>query len=114
LVNSGRIRLLDHRKLEAQLIGLERRVSRAGRDLVDHGPGAHDDLANAVAGCVVLALAGVGREAKVFSIDMQGKVHFKGDTPRPRAWGRTPGISAVDGKIYETREAAHRAAGITE
>ena len=27
----------------------------AGRDSIDHGPGAHDDLANAVAGALVLA-----------------------------------------------------------
>jgi hypothetical protein len=27
-----------------------RRVSRAGRDSIDHAPGAHDDIANAVAG----------------------------------------------------------------
>jgi hypothetical protein len=46
----------------------------------------------------------------VFSIDMQGKVVVRDAAPRPRVWQRTPGISAVDGKIYETREAAHRAA----
>ena len=50
LINSGRIRLLDHPKLINQLIGLERRVSRGGRDLIDHGPGAHDDIANCIAG----------------------------------------------------------------
>ncbi len=36
-------------------VGLERRTSRAGRDTVDHGPGAHDDIANSVAGCLVIA-----------------------------------------------------------
>jgi hypothetical protein len=29
---------------------LERRTARGGRDSIDHPPGAHDDLANAVAG----------------------------------------------------------------
>jgi hypothetical protein len=50
LINSGRIRLLDNPKLINQLCGLERRVARGGRDSIDHGPGSHDDLANAVAG----------------------------------------------------------------
>ena len=29
-------------------------MSRAGRDSIDHAPGAHDDLANAVAGVCAL------------------------------------------------------------
>ena len=32
---------------------LERRTSRGGRDSIDHAPGAHDDLPNAVAGVLV-------------------------------------------------------------
>ena len=55
LINSGKIELLDLPKMTAQFIGLERRTSRAGRDSIDHGPGAHDDLANAVAGALLLA-----------------------------------------------------------
>ena len=51
-INSGRVRLLDDKRLENQLISLERRVTRVGRDLVDHPPGAHDDLANAAAGAL--------------------------------------------------------------
>lgn len=54
LINSGRIRLLDHPKLINQLCGLERRVSRGGRDSIDHGPGAHDDIANCVAGIAAI------------------------------------------------------------
>lgn len=56
VVNSGRVSLLDQPRLQAQLIGLERRTSRGGRESIDHAPGAHDDLANAVAGCVQLAM----------------------------------------------------------
>jgi hypothetical protein len=52
-INSRRVDLLDHDRLIAQLIGLERRTSRGGRDSIDHAPGAHDDVANAVAGCIV-------------------------------------------------------------
>ena len=39
--------------MSAQLAGLERRTARSGRDLIDHAPGGHDDLANAVAGVLV-------------------------------------------------------------
>jgi hypothetical protein len=47
---SAVIELLDHPRLTAQLRSLERRTSRGGRDSIDHPPGGHDDLANAVAG----------------------------------------------------------------
>jgi hypothetical protein len=53
LINSRRIELLDHKKMIAQLLGLERRTARGtGKDLIDHGPGAnaHDDLGNCCAG----------------------------------------------------------------
>ena len=56
LVNSGRLDLLDNARMVAQFIGLERRTSRAGKDSVDHAPGAHDAIANAVAGAASLAL----------------------------------------------------------
>lgn len=55
-LNSGRVALLDLPRLTAQLTGLERRTARGGRDSIDHAPGAHDDLANAVAGSVHLLL----------------------------------------------------------
>ena len=55
LLNSGRTELLDHKRLVAQLCGLERRTSRAGKDSIDHVPGGHDDIANAVAGAAVIA-----------------------------------------------------------
>ena len=58
LLNSGHITLPRHDRLIAQIVGLERRVSRAGRDSIDHAPGAHDDLANAVAGAAAAAKRG--------------------------------------------------------
>jgi hypothetical protein len=54
-LNSRKVQLLDDRRLISQLHGLERRTARGGRDSIDHGPGAHDDIANAVAGALVLA-----------------------------------------------------------
>jgi hypothetical protein len=53
-INSGALTLLDNNKLIAQLIGLERRARAGGRDTIDHGPGAHDDLCNAAAGALTL------------------------------------------------------------
>jgi len=58
LMNSGRVELLDNKRLVTQLCGLERRTARGGKDSIDHSPGSHDDAANAVAGATVLALAG--------------------------------------------------------
>jgi hypothetical protein len=52
LLNSKRVALLDHQKLVTQLVGLERRIARGGKDSIDHAPGAHDDLANCVAGVI--------------------------------------------------------------
>jgi hypothetical protein len=57
LVNSGRVDLLDNAKMLNQFSALERRVARSGRDSVDHSPGAHDDLCNAVAGAAQLPVA---------------------------------------------------------
>jgi len=60
MLNSGKLNLLDDARLLAQLVGLERRVSRAGRDSIDHAPGGHDDVANAVAGVVGAISSGAG------------------------------------------------------
>ena len=56
-LNSGRVELLDHAVLSGQLVGLERRTARGGRDSIDHTPRGHDDVANAVAGALVAAAA---------------------------------------------------------
>jgi hypothetical protein len=53
LLNSGAVDLLDNDRMINQLVGLERRTSRAGKDLIDHGPSGHDDVANSVAGACV-------------------------------------------------------------
>jgi len=57
LINSGQVELLDHPRMIAQLVGLERRTARGGRDTVDHGPSpsAKDDIVNAAAGALVAA-----------------------------------------------------------
>ena len=111
-INSGRVRLLDNNRLENQLIALERRTTRVGRDLVDHPPGGHDDLANAAAGALVGALDAARRAVTILAIDMQGRVTVRDNAPRARDWSRTPGVSAVDGVQHSTWDAAHRATGI--
>ncbi|MBW3540725.1 MAG: hypothetical protein KY476_10680 [Planctomycetes bacterium] len=52
---SNEIELPDSEPLVSQLAGLERRTRSGGRDIIDHPPGGHDDLANAVAGVADVA-----------------------------------------------------------
>lgn len=59
-INSKRVDLLDHDRLVAQLVGLERRTARSGKDSIDHGPGGFDDLCNVVAGLSSLLSPGNG------------------------------------------------------
>lgn len=63
LLNSRQVGLLDHDRLVPQLIGLERRIARSGRDSIDHAPGSHDDIANAVAGALVAVSVVTDEEA---------------------------------------------------
>ena len=56
LLNSRRVELPDHQRLINQLVGLERRTARSGRDSIDHIAGAHDDIPNACAGALLGAL----------------------------------------------------------
>ncbi|MEI9422213.1 hypothetical protein O7A70_13670 [Mesorhizobium sp. Cs1299R1N1] len=55
-LNSQTIDLLDVDKLVNQIVGLERRVARGGKESIDHSPGGHDDIANAVAGVADMLL----------------------------------------------------------
>jgi hypothetical protein len=52
VLNSRKVALLDHGRLVSQLCALERRTAWGGRDSIDHGPGGHDDVCDAVAGAV--------------------------------------------------------------
>ncbi len=63
LMRSGEVRLLDHARAIAQFAGLARRTLPGGKDRVDHETNGHDDIANSVAGAVVLASA--DREQRV-------------------------------------------------
>jgi hypothetical protein len=60
LINSRRIELLDHSRAINQIASLERSTARGGRDSIDHAPGAHDDLANCVAGVAAVITSKYG------------------------------------------------------
>jgi hypothetical protein len=87
ILNSGRAELLDHPRLLAQLLGLERSTARGGRDSIDHAPGAHDDVANCVAGAVVTALQPAFDEAAIV-------IPVYGGTPR-----NVPGGSVLSSQV---------------
>jgi hypothetical protein len=77
LLNAGRITLPKSDRLVSQLCGLERRVARSGKDSIDHGPGSHDDLANAVAGAAALSKSGTyGWTDEAIGIPPPGEQRF--------------------------------------
>ena len=51
VINTGQIEIPKTKNLTIELLNLERKTGRSGRDSVDHPPKGSDDLANAVAGC---------------------------------------------------------------
>jgi hypothetical protein len=55
LLNSGSVELLDDARLINELCGLERCIGRNNHESIDHAPNAHDDVANAVCGALLLA-----------------------------------------------------------
>ena len=88
VLNSSRVELLDHARLVAQLCGLERRTARGGRDSIDHPLGAHDDVANAVAGAIVTAVRAVDYNAMNFHpaiMVSNGPRHIPGGGAEPRS-----------------------------
>jgi hypothetical protein len=74
LMMNGSVELLENRRLVEQLRGLERRTRVGGRDLISHGPfvGAHDDIANAVAGAVIRT----SKQSKAFSAEVLAEMMF--------------------------------------
>lgn len=65
LLNGGKVELLDDKKFLGQVCGLERTVSRLGKDTISHPPRQHDDLANV--GLAALVLAAGSRGATIVS-----------------------------------------------
>jgi hypothetical protein len=86
-LNSGRILLPRSERLISQLTGLERRTTRAGRDSIDHSPGGHDDLANAVAGAYDSVVEEPRRVPRVVLANWDGSsAWWDDDEIDPREW----------------------------
>lgn len=87
LVNSGGVRLLDDPVLLGQLRGLERRTRPGGHDRVGHRSRAHDDVAAATAGALVLAAADAsqGPPLMLYSTDPSSayQQYARGRWPQP-------------------------------
>jgi hypothetical protein len=77
LFTAGKVELLDSKRLVSQLTQLERKTTRAGRDSIDHGPGAHDDLANAACGALWLVKEAAGLRPRAIDL-MTGRDLFTG------------------------------------
>jgi hypothetical protein len=91
LLNAGKVELLDHARLVAQLCALERRTARGGRDSIDHPPGGHDDLANVIAGAAV----GIIGEVSSWAL-LARKIRAERDAlqaPEPAPAGVTPPVT---------------------
>ena len=71
MLNSGEVELLDNETLLHQLVNLERRTARGGKDSIDHAPNAHDDVANAVAGSLVSGT--FRKQARIRIIDSEAR-----------------------------------------
>jgi hypothetical protein len=120
-VQSGACELLDNPRLFNQLADLERRTGSSGRDAVDHRRGQHDDVANAAAGALVMAVQSVGLRAPLpadfvrcnndaaagsCAFLMTGP-HFPSD---PHCRKECPGLRAV-WPVYQQYQHAAGAAG---
>lgn len=68
---SGEIELPDNDILVSQLASLERRTRAGGRDIIDHPPGGHDDLANVVAGAATVAATERRRVGAFWSMETE-------------------------------------------
>ena len=101
IVNSQRCELLDHARLKAQLLGLERSVRSGGKDMIDHPRGQHDDVINAAVGA--LALAGAGSQ-------MMSAERMREITAQSNARAGVVGMrSSMEDRLGERRAAQMRA-----
>ncbi len=66
LINSNTVQLLNVPEMLKEFRMLERRRANSGRDIVNHRPGGHDDLANSAAG-VLVHVAAARRKGGPFS-----------------------------------------------
>jgi hypothetical protein len=91
LLNGGRLDLLDNQRLVSQICGLERRVTRGGRESVDHAPLAHDDMANAALGAAVMCCRREVRPSYGFARIVIGSAGGSREDARERFWAQMEG-----------------------
>jgi hypothetical protein len=99
-VNAKTIRLLDHPRAINQICILERRTTRGRGDVIDHPSGAHDDIANAIAG--LCGLASAKRSSYVSDLSWVGGPGLDGD------WGWVAPPPTVDVHKQLIEQAARR------
>jgi hypothetical protein len=75
LVCGGKVELLEDKKLITQFRRLQRRRGRNGRDVIDHIPGATDDLCNAVCDSAVVSAQSFGSQPLIV-VESAGKRAF--------------------------------------
>ena len=82
LINSRQVVLLDNDRVTSQLVSLERRSGRSGRDSIGHPPGLHDDVAVSVAGAcqAASALERLGRTRVGIYSGYGGRVQWLDET----------------------------------
>jgi hypothetical protein len=95
ILNSGKADLIDNKVMLNQLVSLERRVARGGRDSIDHPPGGHDDVANAVAGVITNLRGKIGSYDTTLSW-----VSNSNDTPADWAARRLVAYTASGGRFF--------------
>jgi hypothetical protein len=76
-INSRTVALLDDDRSISQLCALERQTTRSGRDSVNHPPGGHDDLINAIAGAVAHVPAAAKRDRRPGGVSHEGIANYK-------------------------------------
>jgi hypothetical protein len=95
LINSRAVRLLDIRRAVDQFCSLERRVTRGGRDNIDHRPNSADDLCNSIAGVCSVASFARRKGEVLFGYGMPGDVIQWYGPDGSRVWADRPsGLSA--------------------
>ena len=88
LLTSQRTRLLDDRRLVAQLLSLERRTGGSGKDMITHPRDGHDDVANAAAGALV-------------HLSRRSQLGFEGWKPYvPEAARPTPAVEIIERTVF--------------
>jgi hypothetical protein len=93
MLNSGRIVLPKSDRLVNQICSLERRVSRSGKDSIDHAERVgRDDLANAAAGAAEMASGRRENRCAQFGTYVNGYLQLFTNEPEGHKWdGPLPG-----------------------